>query len=639
MRTNESVGRLRNLLAPTLLAPTLLASLATSHLAMPANADITNAFYASSNNYHYRVIHMPDLDQRRSTSATHPGLPGNGSMYCVPTSTTNLFAYAANHGFPFVAPGPGNWRSNILYDDATSTILTLGVLMNTTASGGTTNGGWSSGSNLWTSAESGGLLTRSTFFLSSGYDVRAFRLAQKAAQGSIVAFAYGRYDVVGTVGGLPVVVRDGGHAVTLTRIQNTGNGTTIKYRDPADAPTNDSQGDFKNKVVSGSAVTVALGVPRTLSAIAYPSSDGKIRIIDAFVTLKPIYGIGFSNSDGLVLQPVAPLAFEGSSNPAIPVANAFAMRDMHIDADGSDAIVIVQPSPTNGQTQMRRINTMTGEQTPLSTFNSLESCCVDRSGRIYAHDGAKLYALNADGTSTGLASSTIPSPTALASDDKNDHILVLSVAEKKVQRLNRNLGVISTYSINPLLFLSGEGSIAAHPTANRSYFTVDSSNAIYELIGTGPFFSFNTISIPGLVSPRSISIGDDGALYVVSGGLVKVLRESRGAWAIDTTSPFHNAPSSGRFQVSRSRTNYDPAEHDTPGWNFNIDPDELLNLGFDEADCDTDLNGDDQTNAADLAKLLGDWNAAGGVADINQDGVVNAADLAILLGEWGPCLP
>jgi hypothetical protein len=624
---------------PRSLASTLLVSASLGLLATGAQADITNAFYSSSNNYHYRVIHMPDLDQRRSPSGGTQGLPGNGSMYCVPTSMMNLFAYSANHGFSFVAPGPGNWQSNSKYASATQSLQILGALMNTSSSNGTTNGGWSSGSNIWTSGESGGLLTRSTYFLSSGYDVRAFRLAQKAAQGSIVSFAYGRYNVVGTVGGLPVIVRDGGHAVTLTRIQNTGNGTTIKYRDPADDSANATQSVFKNKVVSGSAVTVALGVPRTLSAIAYPSSDGKIRIIDAFVTLKPIYGIGFSNSDGLVLQPVAPLAFEGSSNPAVPVANAFAMKDMHIDADGDDAVIIVQPGAATGQTQMRRINTMTGEQTPLSTFNSLQSLCVDRSGEIYAHDGAKLYALNADGTSTGLASSTIPAPTALAYDDKNDHILVLSVAEKKVQRLNRGFGVVSTYSINPLLFLSGGGSIAAHPTENRVYFTVDSSNSIFELLGTGPFFSFNTITIPGLTSPRSISIGDDGALYVLSGGLVKVLRESRGTWAIDPTSPFHNAPSSGRFQVSRSRTNYDPAEHDTPGWNFNIDPNELLALGFDEADCDTDFNGDDQTDAADLAKLLGEWNAAGGVADINQDGIVDAADLALLLGEWGPCLP
>ncbi len=621
------------------LASTLLASASLGLLAAGAQADITNAFYSSSNNYHYRVIHMPDLDQRRSPSGGTQGLPGNGSMYCVPTATMNLFAYSANHGFPFVAPGPGNWQSNSKYAIATQNIQILGALMSTSSSNGTNNGGWSSGSNLWTASEGGGLLTRSTYFLSSGYDVRAFRMAQKAAQGSIVAFAYGRYDVVGTVGGLPALDRDGGHAVTLTRIQNTGNGTTIKYRDPADDSANASQSTFTNKVVSGTAVNVFLGVPRTLSAIAYPSSDGKIRIIDAFVTLKPIYGIGFSNSDGLVLQPIAPLAFEGSANPAIPVTNAFAMKDMHIDADGDDAVVIVQPSAATGQTQMRRINTMTGEQTPLSTFNTLQSLCVDRSGKIYAHDGAKLYALNANGTSTGLASSTIPTPTALAYDDKNDHILVLSIDEKKIQRLNRNFGVVSTYSISPLLFLNGGGSIAAHPTENRAYFTADNSNSIYELLGTGPFFSFNTITVPGLTAPRSISIGDDGALYVLSGGLVKVLRESRGNWAIDTSSPFHNAPSSGRFQVSRSRTNYDPAEHDTPGWNFNIEPDELLALGFAESDCDTDFNGDDKTDAADLAKLLGEWNAAGGVADINQDGTVDAADLALLLGEWGPCLP
>ncbi len=54
--------------------------------------------------------------------------------------------------------------------------------------------------------------------------------------------------------------------------------------------------------------------------------------------------------------------------------------------------------------------------------------------------------------------------------------------------------------------------------------------------------------------------------------------------------------------------------------------------------CDTDLNTDGSTDAADLALMLGAWGACPGcVADLNADGQVNAADLALLLGAWGPC--
>ena len=53
--------------------------------------------------------------------------------------------------------------------------------------------------------------------------------------------------------------------------------------------------------------------------------------------------------------------------------------------------------------------------------------------------------------------------------------------------------------------------------------------------------------------------------------------------------------------------------------------------------CPTDLDANGQTDAADLATLLGQWGQTGGSADFNGGGV-DASDLAVLLGAWGPCL-
>ncbi|MDZ4832143.1 MAG: M12 family metallo-peptidase [Phycisphaerae bacterium] len=47
-----------------------------------------------------------------------------------------------------------------------------------------------------------------------------------------------------------------------------------------------------------------------------------------------------------------------------------------------------------------------------------------------------------------------------------------------------------------------------------------------------------------------------------------------------------------------------------------------------------DLNGDGIVNGADLAIVLGAWNAAGPLGDVNLDGIVNGADLGIVLGSW-----
>ncbi len=59
--------------------------------------------------------------------------------------------------------------------------------------------------------------------------------------------------------------------------------------------------------------------------------------------------------------------------------------------------------------------------------------------------------------------------------------------------------------------------------------------------------------------------------------------------------------------------------------------------------CPTDADGDGDTDAADLAVLLGSWGPCGPgepceCLDNDSSGSINAFDLAVLLGAWGPCL-
>jgi len=56
--------------------------------------------------------------------------------------------------------------------------------------------------------------------------------------------------------------------------------------------------------------------------------------------------------------------------------------------------------------------------------------------------------------------------------------------------------------------------------------------------------------------------------------------------------------------------------------------------------CPSDLNGDGNVDAGDLAVLLGAWGSRGVPGfpgDVNSDGLVDATDLAGLLGAWGAC--
>src|ERR1041385_5031942 len=85
----------------------------------------------------WHVLNVPDFDQRRQDTPSVNGLPGDGSMYCVPTSECNWLGYIANHGYPNVFSGPRTWQSGANYNCVTGRDAFLGTLMSTTATGGT----------------------------------------------------------------------------------------------------------------------------------------------------------------------------------------------------------------------------------------------------------------------------------------------------------------------------------------------------------------------------------------------------------------------------------------------------------------------------------------------------------------------
>ena len=57
-------------------------------------------------------------------------------------------------------------------------------------------------------------------------------------------------------------------------------------------------------------------------------------------------------------------------------------------------------------------------------------------------------------------------------------------------------------------------------------------------------------------------------------------------------------------------------------------------------DCPTDSDGNGDTEAFDLAILLGAWGPVtpdSACLDADENGFIEAFDLAVLLGAWGPC--
>jgi hypothetical protein len=187
--------------------------------------------------------------------------------------------------------------------------------------------------------------------------------------------------------------------------------------------------------------------------------------------------------------------------------------------------------------------------------------------------------------------------------------------------------------------MSGDGSVVVNPFDGKVYCCSDGSNSLFALTGMGPLFNFETINVVGLTLPKGIGASDDGKLFVSSNGQLKVLQQTgdgRAVWSLATDSPFFNQTVAGRISMQTSRSNVDPAIHDTPAWN-NILPQQLLDIGLTVPDCLGDIDHDGDTDAGDLARLLGNWGSTDPNSDLDGDGLVGQADLAILLGQWGPC--
>ena len=102
----------------------------------------SDSYYYDCYTYSFSRDNVPDLDQVRSSDEGIAGLPNDGEMYCVPTAAMNWMAYIANHGYPAVMPGPGNWEVSppqytSEYNFMTFNLLALGLSMNTDPYDGT----------------------------------------------------------------------------------------------------------------------------------------------------------------------------------------------------------------------------------------------------------------------------------------------------------------------------------------------------------------------------------------------------------------------------------------------------------------------------------------------------------------------
>ena len=257
--------------------------------------DVTTSYYNGGSDYSWHIEHMPDFDQKRDGLAVDAnGVPGG--MYCVPTSSANLLAYMASHGFPSIGPEFADWEAEEDYEEVTEFIDDLGDRMLTSGTSGTVTPYFTMLTEVKEHTDSMFTVEQEIWT-----PLNTVTLEEMACSGisdnAIQVFCYGTYEDVGTnSSGEQVIFRNGGHCMTLVGAERNGTDAHIWAANPSNNTNTSTQANFSNSnwdvqrmdnvviapTIGLSYLTTSQNMDRIMRG------DSRYRLIDYRVAVRPV---------------------------------------------------------------------------------------------------------------------------------------------------------------------------------------------------------------------------------------------------------------------------------------------------------------------------------------------------------------
>ena len=627
--------------AATLTSTTVLGSAATL-----AHADLGNGHWNGPDDFAVQVTHMPDFDQVRATlPGIIPGLPNDGSMYCVPTSVMNLSAFVAAHGHPDTFTGNENWQSAATYDTATAKLATLGIIGGTHPSNGTYLSGMHMQALVSVPLDR---FTVGTYSLYGGNIPKVTDFAQWTVQGSLVAMCHGWYQQTGSIGGIPVLDRNGGHCVTFTGASAGIFDSTLRVRDPADDSTSAfTQSTFTTRSYDWEQSVYWIGsYPLPATRIQPAGGDGStFRIIDAYTKITPKMGVSLTPSSVSAILTIAPgtfatppqeITFPDLSSEITAITFGPDYDRLYAITDGAGGQSILHCSPT-----------LIPEWTPFDDLpiqSNVNQIMFGADRTLYLLGGGELTQLllevGVDQVPDVIASEDVSTEAVMAFDNALNRVVLIDPDEVCLKMYPADLGAEPIAYAIPDVTIEPGASMAWDETRGAAWVTVPGDDQILKItpvVGTNEatvdFFAVET----GF-EPDAVEVDDLGHLLISDGERWhEYMQNAFGSWEQNEASFFNLMPVGPMAEISRSRTNFTPGVHDTEAWR-NVVPE---SFGTGIVDCLADLDGDRVVGFGDLVNLLAGWGPcptdAYCSADFDFDGAVGFGDVVRLLAEWGAC--
>lgn len=521
----------------------------------------SDSYYYDCYTYSFSRDNVPDLDQVRSSEEGIAGLPNDGEMYCVPAAAMNWMAYIANHGYPAVMPGPGNWEVSppqytSEYNFMTFNLLALGLSMNTDPYDGTDVAG--PATQAWLDSAAPGQFSIVEAYADGSWAPRVKDAGIYSVFGGLVNLNIAWYSEMPLTESIQWV---GGHMVTL--VSAYGMLHQLSVNDPYTQSMfslnpGTTQSPFKENFSGFEGVQASfcyydngfICSTRTQDKLDYMDSA----YVQGFIAVIPKYGLVYSSDELIILNPKI---ISGMEREQIKHIHPFPGKKI-LDAE-INPLRIQHPFIVEGSNTIWMLDSLLGTSTEFATVENPQRL-------IYGGKRDHLYVLSKDKITKldreGHAEKVVNLEFALdeiAFDEKNQQLIGVSRESQQMLVFDPSLELEKKYSIGREV-LGDEGNLAVsiNPTTGEiGIFAQGNSYYTVVTIDEAGNLQQRQIDFPAEIeSAEAFYLDEYGTAFVSDRGVV-VPFDRNGKIAEE--SPFYRLPGGEGIMIHRSFSNFDPA--------------------------------------------------------------------------------
>ena len=616
--------------------------------ATASNADVLLSDWTDEDHFYYYLSHMPDFDQRRcdDMEPSIEGLENDGRNHCVPTATTNVLKYIAQHGFPHIEPGPTSWDFG--YNPAGEFIEALGNDMDTNPWSGTNYEDYYAEIVNRLECE----FVVKLYIAEDNYSPDFKGLARSAINGHLVLVRYGYYSDQGMENGYHKLSRNGGHMTTFMQAWGWEGTEIMTVRDPATGG-NDcyTQSDYTARSWQVEERPVKVDGDQRTQCYLYEDGDyeGSNRYLDGYISIIPnrFYSWGEYDNGLRIIAPIDAI-FGLQVNPYIQVPEQWNIRDYLPDPRSLRSLALLERDNQYVLSELGPDATAISNTMISQRLINPHQACWGSNGNLWVADSGQLKVLRrASGEAEWalLGVHDMQSQIgAMTPDPVNGGVYTMHPASQKMMywpdpqsdQEPQYIGVPPEPKFMPgdeLSMNPATGELIIWSASTDSLWALEFADGQNDMVATKQL-------IPDMETVTDVNIDDLGRLLAARNGkIVAYKRGDQGMWHHDDSHRFNGlalGETSSMFTMLQSSTN---VSGDLPAGEMDNKPDEPEGgtASNEVSDCNADLDFDRDVDVTDLLTLLSHWGNQGGLGDIVQNDRVDVMDLLALIEAWGSC--